>query len=308
MFRKIKLFSYLALALLVLGFEYWISALPDRADAPLRLADVRYQPVGLDPNGFAPLKLAGAWRVEVDDPRFGGVSALAIDGDRLVALTDSGTVAHLPRPGSGRSRAWVRDLAGGPGDPAFKSNRDSEALLHDPRGRGWWVAFENRDVLWLFDRWFRRVLGRVDLSGQRWRTNTGIEGLAADGAALLAFPEGGDAIVRIAPGSVAARALDQGFGRISDAVRLPDGRLLLLGRHPTPAGFANRLLVMEDGRPRELARLRLGALENAEGLAAEPLRGGGTRIWLITDNGFRRRLPTLLVALDIPPPLREGGI
>lgn len=297
-FSKVNLFSYLAMALAVLGFDRAIDRLPDRTAAPLRLAETAYRPLQFDPGGFAPLRLAGAWRVSVGDGRFGGVSGLALDDGRLVALTDSGSVAYLPRPGKG-THAWIRDLPAGPGSPAFKSGRDSEALLHDPGGRGWWVAFENRHQLWLFDRWFQRALDRIDL-GRDMRVNTGIEALAAEGSTLLAFPESGDGFVRIVGGKAARQSLDNRFGRVSDATRLPDGRLLLLSRNLGPTGFANRLLVMDNGRARLLAELPLGRLENAEGLAAEALPDGKTRIWVITDNGFRRRLPTLLLALDLP--------
>ena len=48
---------------------------------------------------------SGAWRLTPSDPRFGGLSALAIDGGELLALTDSGVVAalcHAVAPRCGR--------------------------------------------------------------------------------------------------------------------------------------------------------------------------------------------------------------
>jgi len=51
---------------------------------------------------------------------------------------------------------------------------------------------------------------------------------------------------------------------------------------------------------RSIARIALGARDNVEAIAAEPRAGGGTRLWLLTDNDFRPRAPTLLVALDLP--------
>jgi hypothetical protein len=71
------------------------------------------------------------------------------------------------------------------------------------------------------------------------------------------------------------------------------------------AGFARRLVVMEgkgnSAELRSIARLELGPLDNVEAIAAEPREGGVTRLWLMTDNDFRRGQRTLLVALDLPP-------
>src|SRR5690606_15457194 len=129
----------------------------------------------------------------------GGISALASDRGRLLALTDSGTLVRLPRPGQG-NRASLRDLPSGPGNPGFKRNRDSEALARDPAGRGWWVAFEQWHQLWLFDAGFDRVLGRIDLGRGRWRANRGVEAMAADPAGLILFAEGSAEWWRIGAG------------------------------------------------------------------------------------------------------------
>jgi hypothetical protein len=89
------------------------------------------------------------------------------------------------------------------------------------------------------------------------------------------------------------------FGRLSDAVMLPDGRTIVLARSFGPAGFSARLLHLDKGmRLRPLARLALGRLDNPEAIAAEALPGGGVRLWVMSDNDYRRRVPTLLVALD----------
>jgi hypothetical protein len=93
------------------------------------------------------------------------------------------------------------------------------------------------------------------------------------------------------------------FGSIADAVRLPDGRLVVVTRRFTMAGIAKHLAIAE--RRGEglvlgpLAGIGLGATINVEAIAVEP-RGRGARLWLMTDNDFRPRAPTLLVALDLP--------
>lgn len=307
LFRKISVFSYLPLAVMaltVLAFDQWLQTVEVRSDGPAREASVRFLPVPLAASAVAPLKLVGAWEVQVDDPRFGGVSALAMDGDALVAVTDSGSVIRLPQPGRG-SKALVMDLPAGPGLPQLKINRDSEALLRDPGGRGWWVAFEHWHELWLYDSEFRRALDRVSLGADRWPANRGMEAVAARGSHLLLFPQAAaDEWLEVNGRRVTRHALTSRFGDFADAVRLADGRLLIVTRKFGLTGLDKHLVVAnETGAGISLsaiARLGLGRRDNVEGLAAQPLAGGKTRLWLITDNDFRPRKATLLLAVDLP--------
>ena len=306
LFRKFNIFRYLpliALFLAVMVFDQWIKTVETRSDGPELHAAVRFQPVPLEPSGFLPLKLAGAWEVQVDDPRFGGVSALAMDGEALLAVTDSGSVVRLPLPDRG-THAFVRDLPAGPGTSQFKIHRDSEALAPDPAGRGWWVAFEHWHQLWLYDPKFGGALERIDLGKGRWPRNGGGEAMAADGAGLLVFRESGTEWLRLEGGRLRARPLESPFGGLTDAARLADGRLLLVTRKFGLAGLEKHVVVAEEKGAsltlRPIARLGLGRKENVEGMAAQNLGREGTRLWLITDNDFRPRKATLLVALDLP--------
>jgi hypothetical protein len=87
---------------------------------------------------------------------------------------------------------------------------------------------------------------------------------------------------------------------LSEAVHLPDGRVLALARNAGPTGFRNVLVPLHSGdRLGEPIALGLGPLDNAEALAAEPVTGG-TRLWLMTDDNFSWPMRTLLVALDLP--------
>jgi hypothetical protein len=303
-FRKSAFFQLVILALVVLLFGRWVSQLPDRAELGPRIAQVRFEPVSFDPSGFAPLRLAGAWTLMSSDPRLGGVSALAVENGDLVAVTDSGTVIRFAKPRAGSGRAFVRELPGGPGDPRFKSRRDSEALLRDPFGRGWWIAFENRNQLWLFDRQFNRALGRIHFGRKRWPRNRGIEGLANEGGALLLFPEKGNRVLEVRGSSERKFRIENPAGRISDAAHLPTGELLVVNRHLTALGFANSLAVLERTetgfRYRERIRLGVSPLDNVEALTSERLADGRIRLWLMTDDNFQHPLRTLLIALDWP--------
>ena len=300
-FSKSGLAAGLALVAAIAGFDQWLQSIPDRQPRGLRVARIAAERVHFDARGFAPFALAGAWRLTSDDPRFGGISALAMDDGRLVALTDSGVVIRFAQS---RRAAAIRELPGGPGGDGFKFNRDSEALIADPRGRGWWVAFENRDELWLYDRDFGKALRRIALGDRGWGVNRGIEGATTDGPALLLLHEGGDFLLRVGGGRMTTLRIAGARGRVSEAVDLGGGQWLAVERRLTPFGFRNALVPLRRAgsgyRFGPRITLPLGLLDNLEGAALERLPGGRRRLWLITDDNFRRPMRTLLVALDVP--------
>jgi hypothetical protein len=272
----------------------------DRGERPDARAEIIFTPARIADNAAAPLRIAGAWRLTSSEPRMGGVSALAVDRGDLVALTDSGVVIRFAKPAHPRQIAEFRDLPAGPGAARSKAGRDSEALAGDVAGKGWWVAFENRHSAWLFDRDFKEVKQRIALGQLGWNENKGAEGVLSTPGELLLFPESGDEIVRAGPNGALERVLlDNSYGRLADAAVLPDGRIVVVARNYSPAGFSARLLLLEGKRLVPLADLRLGRLDNPEALAAERLPGGITRLWIMTDNDYRRRVPTLLIALDL---------
>ena len=297
-FTKSSIINGLAVACLVVAAHPLWSGSPDRTPAPDARAEVRFEAVKLGSAGFAPLTVAGAWRVTSSEPRMGGVSAMAIDRGDLLGLSDSGVTIRLPKPVAATGMAEFRDLPAGPGRATDKSGRDSEGLARDVAGRGWWVTFEQFDSAWLFDPALRRVIRKIDLKSLGWSSNLGAEGVVSTTDGLLLFPETGAETVRVTDPRIVRRVLANDFGHLSDATMLADGRIVVIARTYSPAGFSARLLLFDQGRLRPLARLALGRLDNAEALAAEPLVGGGTRLWVMTDNDFKRRVPTLLVALD----------
>ena len=301
-FSKSRLFSGLLIAGLVVGARWHLANLPDREERADALADVRFDPVMLDPQAAAPLQIAGAWRLTSGESRLGGVSALAVDRGGLLALTDSGVVIRLDRPGVGAGRtrqvAAFHDLPAGPGWARTKAGRDSEALALDAGGRGWWVAFENRHAVWLFDRDFTHVERRTKLVQLGWQANKGAEGALSGPRGLTLFPEGGDEMVTVGQGGIERIALANPYGRLADVTALPDGRIVVLARTFGPSGFSARLLLLQGTKLTPVTTLRLGRLDNPEAIAAEALPGGITRLWVMTDNDYRRRVPTLLIALD----------
>lgn len=308
-FSKTLLFQAFALVGLIAATAALIYRLTDREEMGPRVSALRFAPADWSDADVAPLRLAGAWEVTSDDPRIGGVSALAIDHSEFVALTDSGAVVRFARPTERAprmlARTLVSELPGGPGPPDRKVNRDSEALVADPLGRGWWVAFETWNDLWLFDPGFTRPLRRVDLGKGRWRHNQGVEGLAAGPNGILSFPENGNGVLLWNGRAATSLPIERPLGQISDAARLPGGRLAVVHRQVTPTGFTNAITLL-DPLPRggfRTARsfaLRGSRLDNVEALAAERMPDGRTRLWVMTDDNFQRPLRTLLIALDVP--------
>ena len=287
---------------LVLGFPWAMPDSPDRKPGPPTLAPIRFAALDLDHRQFAPLTLAGAWTVDVAERRFGGVSGMAIDGGALLLLTDSGSLIRLPKPGVRMRPAQIRDLPSG----EYKKNRDGEALSGDPAGRGWWVAFEYRDELWLFDQDFRRVLETVEVAMPGLGRNSGIEALTQWRGGLLLFSEDGDQAAQLAGREIKPVKWHNPQGRLSEATTLPDGSLLVVGRSIGLMGVRNQLLRViekEDGlEARLLAPLPLGVLDNVEAMAPESRGNQMVRLWLMTDNDFSSRRRTLLLALDLKLP------
>lgn len=302
-FSKSSFFSGLLVAGVVLAVHYRFSGLPDRTIQADATAEVRLDPVVLRRGSGAALGVLGAWRLASNEPRFGGLSALAVDGDALVALTDSGVVVKLLKPRSRRMLATFHDLPDGPGDPRHKSRRDSEALGRLSSG-DWLVAFENRDQLWRYDAQFQSGRVALDFIVQNWPRNRGIEAMAVDRRDhLLLVPEAGETLV-VVRGGAEYVPIESGGWTVSDATLTPDGQRFVLLRRITITGFRNAIGEISETaghwRVTLLATLPIGGLDNAEGLAAEQLPSGGTRLWIVTDNdsAWYRRTP--LVKLDLP--------
>ncbi|MEO7365750.1 MAG: esterase-like activity of phytase family protein [Sphingomicrobium sp.] len=295
-------------AVLVLAHRALLT-IPNRHELGWRDARVAFNLVPIDAEGLGPLKLVGAWKLTSDDPRFGGISALAVDRGRMLALTDSGVLVRFSAPGQTPGPAWIGELPDGPGSPNFKPNRDSEALLRDPQDRGWWVAFENRDELWLYDRDFGRALERIHLGSRGWGANRGVEGMAPDGTSLQLLPESGDSLLRVTESRARSMPIANARGRISDAAALGPRQSFVIERRLTPLGFRNAL-VMLDKTPNgyrfgRRQRLPLGPIDNAEALAIQRLANGTRRLWLMTDDNLQPPLRTLLIALDLPARKRK---
>lgn len=262
------------------------------------------------------------WVLDSEDPRFGGISAMHVDGGEAIAISDSGTVLRfaLPRSaGSGRLR--VERLRTGHWSPRHP---DAEAMLvHDGKAL---IAFESRNVVARYgiSDWREEQAARPPPM-QLWRRNSGPEAMVrlADGR-FLVFAEGrrdespsspvllfdGD------PSQAGARAVElryrrpAGF-RITDAAQLPDGRLLLLNRRAVwLGGFSAKLVIAEAHRlragatiaGRTIAELRSPlTVDNMEALSVTR-EGGRTIVRIASDNNFTAIQRTLLLEFALVEP------
>src|SRR4051812_6597817 len=91
-----------------------------RPDPPPTVELVTFTPLPLDEGDpertrLGQLHFLGAWRLTSNDPRFGGLSSLHVEGGEAMAFSDSGWLARFPLPRrAGTFRGEVRVLADGP--------------------------------------------------------------------------------------------------------------------------------------------------------------------------------------------------
>jgi hypothetical protein len=305
-FRKFSFFNGLVMTAAILAAYVPMRSLPNRRPLAPAIVTLNYRPVELPPVA-GPLVLAGAWELEADDPRFGGLSALTVDLDRFLAISDLGAVIRFERPSAAHPSALLQDLRQGPGPVGKKWARDAESIARDPRGRGWWIGFEQNHSLWLYDNSFGRALEWIDLPELGWRDNRGAEGLIARGGALLVLAENGRDAVSVGQGEPRVLKLHAGAD-VADAAVAPDGSGWLLLREKGLGGISQsiaRLRRTHDGYlADQVWQLPKAPFDNYEGMAIEQLPDGRWRFWLVTDDGHRFMARTLLVALDLGLPVR----
>jgi hypothetical protein len=291
--------------------------------APLRLQKpepvpavtiLTFEAAGPEEKRLGRLTFLEGWNIESNDLRFGGISALHVEGGEVLAFSDSGFRIRFPLPQGRPLRAEIAPLADGPGRPSAKADRDVEAMA--VLGPLVWVAFERANQVWRY----RRDGWRSDASAKpaamrEWRANRGSEAMVRlpDGRFLI-FSEGDGGEALLFGGDPALEGTrwqplkyrpPQGY-RITDAAVLPDGRLLFLNRSIGVTGFSARLTLGRfTGGPDgsvisggEIATL--DGLDNLEGLSVTQ-EDGRTIVWLASDDNFMPLQRTLLLKFALEP-------
>lgn len=266
------------------------------------------------------------WQLTSSEPRFGGISAMHVEGGRVLAISDAGVVIEFALPGlSSDRRVRFQPLPRGPGPPLPKSNRDTESLsVRDGQA---WIGFERHNMVWRYRRpgWIAEAAARP-AAMRRWSRNAGPETLLrlADGR-FLAIAEGPDgaafsdvALFDGDPAEASTEAVTlryrrpDGF-RPTDAALLPDGRLLILNRSISLfGGMAAKLVLIESERleagaileGREIGELRSPlTVDNMEALSVA-LENGRTIVRIASDDNFLSLQRTLLLEFV----LDEGAV
>jgi hypothetical protein len=274
--------------------------------------------------------------LRADDPRFGGLSGLALteDGTVLYAVSDHGYGFAVPLQQAPDGRltgfgTWtVSRLRDPQGKPIRYAMRDAEAVVREPGG-ALVVAFEGRPRLWRYPLatlpftalpqiWpLPAELVRAPrnggmeavtrLSDGRWLLLT--EAFANADGSLKGWVQHGNTFLPLAYQPFA------GF-RPTDVAALASGDVVVLERHyGLLSGLSARLLRLssEDIHPgarlqgQEIARLESPlTVDNFEGLAAHEAPQQGTLLYLVTDDNYRTVQRTLLLQFRLDPrPVRQ---
>ncbi|HET8613565.1 MAG TPA: esterase-like activity of phytase family protein [Sphingomonas sp.] len=311
-----------------------LAALIALAPTPLVLAGrhptVIAKPVPLDPADPGRLDLGrltylGGWVLRGGDRRFGGVSSMTFQGDRLVMLSDGGVVTSFRFKGSGPVADYaMSELPDGPGDGSRKVDRDSESSTYDPVSGHVWAGFETTNQIWRYTSGFAKADGHAAPAAMAdWPGNEGAEAMARlrDGRFLVFAEtkkrEDGSHFALLFPGDPTEGAKPVVFGyrgpkgfAVTDAAQLPDGRVMLLHRRfSITAGFAAALTIIDPNqiRPGEdvtgepVARLAPPlTVDNMEALAISQ-SGGRIIVWIASDDNYFVAERTLLLAFALKP-------
>ncbi|MEX2650622.1 MAG: esterase-like activity of phytase family protein [Alphaproteobacteria bacterium] len=269
---------------------------------------------------FGALELLAGFALTLADPGFGGYSGLSIteDGSRLTAISDRAGWLELGLSHDAEARlvgfgaattGSLRDIAG---TALRDQGGDAEALAR-LAGGGFAVSFERRPRI---DAYPEGLDARaVPLVGTAsfgpLPMNGGLEAMTAlaDGRLIAlveaAGPDGVHQGFLIGPEGISPLAYrTEAEFSPTDVAELRNGDLLVLERKfNVVEGVHARLVRITAANVRagavlegrELARLSPPlATDNFEGLAVRPAPGGGTLVYVISDDNFKPFQRTLI--------------
>jgi hypothetical protein len=251
--------------------------------------------------------------------RLHGLSDLVVQPDgRFTSISDEGDLVTgriaLDDQGrlSGVADMSLTALIDTDGTPLSgrKAEGDSEGLAIWPNGDRM-VSFEARNDILLYP-----AAGgpprKVPRPDSDFPVNDGMEALALDPAS------GPDAYLvgredtrqtwtcRLAGGCVARFVVpQQGVGKLVSARPMPGGGWVFLLRDYQPLVGNTIWIVITDAAGRTVdvhVIKRPATVDNLEGVAALPQKGGKVRLYLVSDDNFASNQRTLLLAFDWTPP------
>jgi len=289
---------------------------PDDRPRPPAPADTKLvaDPLPLDRADPGRRRIGGlvfleGWRLTSPDVRFGGLSAMHVEGGEILAVSDAGSLFRFPVPrGAGAMPLHVARVAQGPGSGRRKGDRDGEALA--VAGGEAWIAWEGRNQIWRYRRGDWQAEARAAPRAMNdWPSMRGPEAMARiGGGRFLLFAEGPETAEGTTPAllflgdpaepGTATLPLryrpPPGF-RPTDATLLPDGRVMVLNRRfRLLTGFTAALAIADISGlragativPRLIARFD-GSLtvDNMEALSVTR-ESGRTIVWIASDDNY----------------------
>ena len=266
------------------------------------------------------LTLAGAWQLVSPDPGFGNFSALGQFADgRMVTVGDRNTFMIFAPPD--RRGPW-RPILGRPFSkwvPGIGMQSDSESLIVDAPTQHVLVGYENASNLIWMNRAMEPI-GKITVPALReWPPNQGPETMArlADGRVVIVGEVNAHPFNRRLHPALVFAGMPRSFekpGRFevtmpegyrpTELAQLPDGRLLLLARKFTIAGFRSVILTADPAQlhpgavlqTQEIARIDDPRIrDNYEGMTVTRAADGSVSIWLISDSNLMVALQRTLV-------------
>ncbi len=274
------------------------------------------------------LTYLGGIRLRGTQPPFGGFSAMKIDGDRFMLVSDAGDILKFRMGGDWIPRdVSFGELSGGPGTGWLKIERDSESLTWNPATGQYWVGFEQYNAIWRFAADGRFEAHAEPAPMANWAPNGGPESMVRlrSGVFLvisemsrprerrdarLALRFLGDPTEPGTPFERWAYVPPAGYDP-TDIAELPDGRLLVLNRKFNLRDLFTAKLVIVDGRA-----VRKDAVVRGEEIAtfAAPVQhdnfealavtreGEDTILWVASDDNQMWFEDSLLLKfrLDLP--------
>jgi hypothetical protein len=319
--RAFRLFLLISIAFLAVSGQRMIY--------PNRSQNIAFRPLPLATQGKAPAKIGaftflGAWEIQSENQDFGGFSALtALRDGRFLAISDAGTMAVFSPPGAPYRRSFIVPLPGAFGPKVGFRDRDSEGIAYDPISGNIWISYEGNPAIRRLSPSLSRVNGITRPAALRaWKGNSGGEALVrlSDGRFIL-FSEDqerndgsfeallfqGDPVEKNSKLIEFGYHPPQGY-KPTDALELPDGRILILNRRIAfPNGFSAKLTLADPKaikaeeaiKGQVIATIKSPIIvDNFEGITLTQEKGQ-TIIWLISDNNFNIWQRTLLMKFAI---------
>ncbi len=275
------------------------------------------------------LQLMGAWQIVGQSRTLGTLSGLAQTATGFVAVGDRGGVLNFSRPDMpGRWTARPDRLVHLDWQK-YHYPTDAESVFVEPVSGALFVGYEDAAMLERFSPDFTRRQ-RIPLPAlAEWPENQGPEAMTrlTDGRTVIVGESYSHWLDRTRHPGLIFRGIPRPFEaparfelvmpagyRPTELAQMPDGRLLVLGRHFNFASFASVVAIFAPQEvqpggtvtPRVIAHINDPRIrDNYEGMTVTREADGSQIVWLVSDsNEMAWAQRTLLLKLRIGPEVR----